>query len=173
MVHTTELSWKHIGNPSEVVSVGETIKVFVKSFDREKKRISLGYKTEATNPWTLFTNEYKVDDVVSVKIVSIMPFGAFAEIIPGVDGLIHISQLSNKRVAKPDDVVKVGDTVEVKITDIDNEKKQVGLSIRALIPEEEPVEEVPAEEEAPVEEAPAEEAPAEEAPAEEKPADAE
>ena len=168
MVHTTELSWKHIGNPSEVVSVGEKIKVFVKSFDREKKRISLGYKTEATNPWTLFTNEYKVDDVVSVKIVSIMPFGAFAEIIPGVDGLIHISQLSNKRVAKPDDVVKVGDTVEVKITDIDNEKKQVGLSIRALIPEEEPVEEVPAEEEAPVEEAPAEEAPDEE-----KPVDAE
>ncbi|MBO4869843.1 MAG: S1 RNA-binding domain-containing protein, partial [Clostridia bacterium] len=179
MVHTTELSWKHIGNPSEVVSVGDKIKVFVKSFDREKKRISLGYKTEATNPWTLFVNNYKIGDVVPVKIVSIMPFGAFAEVLPGADGLIHISQLAAKRVAKPDDVVKVGDTVDVKITDIDYDKKKISLSIRALIeemPEEEqeeaPAEEAPAEEapaeEAPVEEAPVEEAPAEEAPAEEK-----
>ena len=159
MVHTTELSWKHIGNPSEVVSVGDTIKVFVKSFDREKKRISLGYKTEATNPWTLFTNAYQVGDVVNVKIVSIMPFGAFAEIIPGTDGLIHISQLSDKRVAKPDDVVKVGDQVDVKITDIDYDKKKISLSIRALLAEAEPAEE----------EAPAEEAPAEEAATEEKP----
>lgn len=162
MVHTTELSWKHIGNPSEVVSVGDKIKVFVKSFDREKKRISLGYKTEATNPWTLFTNAYQVGDVVNVKIVSIMPFGAFAEIIPGADGLIHISQLSDKRVAKPDDVVKVGDTVDVKITDIDYDKKKISLSIRALIPEEETAEEEAAEEEATAEEAPAEETPAEE-----------
>ena len=168
MVHTTELSWKHIGNPSEVVSVGDKIKVFVKSFDREKKRISLGYKTEATNPWTLFTNAYQVGDVVNVKIVSIMPFGAFAEIIPGADGLIHISQLSDKRVAKPEDVVKVGDTVDVKITDIDYDKKKISLSIRALIPDEETAEEEAAEEEAPVEEATAEEAPAEETPAEEK-----
>jgi len=172
MVHTTELSWKHIGNPSEIVSVGDKIKVFVKSFDREKKRISLGYKTEATNPWTLFTNAYQVGDVVNVKIVSIMPFGAFAEIIPGADGLIHISQLSDKHVAKPDDVVKVGDQVDVKITDIDYEKKKISLSIRALIPvpevEEETEEEAAEEpaEEAPVEEAPAEEAPVE-APAEE------
>ncbi|MBO4423030.1 MAG: bifunctional 4-hydroxy-3-methylbut-2-enyl diphosphate reductase/30S ribosomal protein S1 [Clostridia bacterium] len=179
MVHTTELSWKHIGNPSEVVSIGDKIKVFVKSFDREKKRISLGYKTEATNPWTLFTNAYQEGDIVNVKIVNIMPFGAFAEILPGADGLIHISQLSNKRVAKPDDVVKVGDTVDVKITAIDYDRKQISLSIRALLaeeePEEAPAEEEPAEEtaeEAPVEEAPAEEAPAEEAPAEEeKPAE--
>ncbi len=169
MVHTTELSWKHIGNPSEVVSVGEKIKVFVKSFDKEKKRISLGYKTEETNPWTLFTNAYQVGDVVNVKIVNIKPFGAFAEIIPGTDGLIHISQLSNKRVGKPEDVVKLGDTVDVKITEIDYDKKKISLSIRALLPEEEPAEEAPAEKEAPVEEAPAEEAPVEEAPAEEAP----
>ena len=169
MVHTTELSWKHIGNPSEVVSVGEKIKVFVKSFDKEKKRISLGYKTEDTNPWTLFTNAYQVGDVVNVKIVNIKPFGAFAEIIPGTDGLIHISQLAAKRVGKPEDVVKLGDMVDVKITDIDYDKKKISLSIRALLPEEEPVEEADAEEEAAVEEAPAEEAPAEEAPAEEAP----
>lgn len=175
MVHTTELSWRHIGNPSEVVSVGDKIKVFVKSFDREKKRISLGYKTEATNPWTLFTNAYQVGDVVPVKIVSIMPFGAFAEVLPGADGLIHISQLAAKRVSKPEDVVKVGDVVDVKITDIDYDRKKISLSIRALIeemPEEETEEtenDAPAEE-APVEEAPVEEAPAEEAPAEETPA---
>lgn len=147
MVHTTELSWKHIGNPSEVVSVGEKIKVFVKSFDKEKKRISLGYKTEDTNPWTLFTNAYQIGDVVNVKIVNIKPFGAFAEIIPGTDGLIHISQLSNKRVGKPEDVVKLGDTVDVKITDIDYDKKKISLSIRALLPEEEVVDEEPADEE--------------------------
>ena len=152
MVHTTELSWKHIGNPSEVVSVGDKIKVFVKSFDREKKRISLGYKTEATNPWTLFTNAYQVGDVVSVKIVSIMPFGAFAEVLPGADGLIHISQLATKRVSKPEDVVKVGDVVDVKITDIDYDKKKISLSIRALLEENTEETEETAEEEAPVEE---------------------
>lgn len=151
MVHTTELSWKHIGNPSEVVSIGDKIKVFVKSFDKEKKRISLGYKTEATNPWTLFTNEYQVGDVVNVKIVNITKFGAFGEIIPGTDGLIHISQLSNKRVAKVEDVVNLGDTVDVKITDIDFDKKKISLSIRALLPEEEAAEET-------VEEADSEEA---------------
>lgn len=163
MVHTTELSWRHIGNPSEVVSIGDKIKVFVKSFDREKKRISLGYKTEATNPWTLFTNAYQVGDVVSVKIVSIMPFGAFAEVLPGADGLIHISQLDVKRVAKPEDVVKVGDVVDVKITDIDYDRKKISLSIRALL--EENAEEAEESEENTEEEAPAEEAPAEETPA--------
>ena len=171
MVHTSELSWKHIGNPSEIVSVGEKIKVFVKSFDKEKKRISLGYKTEETNPWTLFTNAYQVGDVVNVKIVNIKPFGAFAEIIPGTDGLIHISQISNKRVGKPEDVVKLGDMVDVKITDINYDKKKISLSIRALLPEEEPVEEEAPAEEAPAEEAPAEEAPVEEAPVEEAPAE--
>ena len=178
MVHTTELSWRHIGNPSEVVSIGDKIKVFVKSFDREKKRISLGYKTEATNPWTLFTNAYQTGDVVNVKVVSIMPFGAFAEIIPGVDGLIHISQLSNKRVAKPEDVVKVGDMVDVKITDIDYDRKKISLSIRALLEEAEDSEEEPETEEVEesVEEAAPEaeeEAPVEEVKEEETPADAE
>ena len=135
MVHTSELSWKHIKNPAEVVSVGETITVFVKSFDREKRRISLGYKTEESNPWVIFTNGYAVGDVVPVKIVSMMPFGAFAEIVDGVDGLIHISQIAMTRIAKPADVLEIGQSVDAKIIEIDNEKQKVSLSIRALLEE--------------------------------------
>lgn len=132
MVHNTELSWKHIKSPAEIVSIGDELTVYVKSFDVEKKRISLGYKTEASNPWNIFMSNYAVDDVVNAKIVSVTTFGAFAEIVDGVDGLIHISQLANTRVAKPEDVVNVGDMVDVKIIAIDEEKKKVSLSIRAL-----------------------------------------
>ncbi|MBQ8339847.1 MAG: 4-hydroxy-3-methylbut-2-enyl diphosphate reductase [Clostridia bacterium] len=155
MVHTTELSWKHIKSPAEVVSIGETITVYVKSFDAEKKRISLGYKTEETNPWVIFTGKCQVGDVVPVKIVSMMPFGAFAEIIDGVDGLIHISQIAMTRIGKPADVLEIGQSVDAKIIEIDNEKQKVSLSIRALLEEvaaaeaampEEAVEEAPVEE---------------------------
>lgn len=135
MVHTTELSWKHIKTPAEVVAIGDVITVFVKSFDKEKKRISLGYKTEETNPWVIFTAQNAVGDVVSVKIVSLTPFGAFAEIIEGVDGLIHISQIAMTRIGKPADVLEVGQVVDAKIIEIDNEKKKVSLSIRALLEE--------------------------------------
>ena len=135
MVHTSELSWKHIKNPAEVVSVGETLTVFVKSFDREKKRISLGYKTEESNPWVIFTNQYQVGDVVPVKIVNMMAFGAFAEIIDGVDGLIHISQIAMTRIGKPADVLEIGQSVDAKIIEIDNDKQKVSLSIRALLEE--------------------------------------
>jgi len=135
MVHSTELSWKHIKSPAEVVSVGEEITVFVKSFDAEKKRISLGYKTEETNPWYIFTHNFAVGDVAKVKIVNMMPFGAFAEIVDGVDGLIHISQIAQKRIAQPADVLEIGQEVDVKITEIDTEKQKVSLSIRALLDE--------------------------------------
>ncbi|MBQ3869420.1 MAG: bifunctional 4-hydroxy-3-methylbut-2-enyl diphosphate reductase/30S ribosomal protein S1 [Clostridia bacterium] len=168
LVHTSELSWRHISSPSDVVAVGDKIKVFVKSVDKEKKKITLGHKTEDTNPWTLFIGQYHEGDVITVKIVNITTFGAFGEILPGVDGLIHISQLALKRVEKPEDVVSLGEEKEVKITGIDYEKKKVNLSIRELLePEPEEVE-VPAEEqseaaeeqtEAPEEQA---EAPAEE-----------
>ena len=135
MVHSTELSWKHIKNPAEVVSVGEELTVFVKSFDPEKKRISLGYKTEETNPWYIFTHNFAVGDTASVKIVNMMPFGAFAEIVDGVDGLIHISQIAQKRIAQPSDVLQLGQVVDAKIIDIDNDKQKVSLSIRALLDE--------------------------------------
>lgn len=136
MVHITELSWLRLKHPSEVVSVGDELTVFVKEFDKENNRISLGYKTDATNPWKIFTDTYKEGDVASVTIVNMMPFGAFAQIVPGVDGLIHISQISNKKIAKPEDVLKVGDVVDAQITEINEEAKKVSLSIRALLPEE-------------------------------------
>ena len=140
MVHTSELSWKRIRRASDAVKVGDQLRVFVKSFDRERGRISLGYKTEETNPWFVFNNKYSVGDTATVTVVSLMPFGAFAEIVDGVDGLIHISQIADHKIAKPDDVLSVGQSVEAKIVSIDEEKHQVGLSIRALI--ETPVEEV-------------------------------
>ncbi|MBQ8403695.1 MAG: S1 RNA-binding domain-containing protein, partial [Clostridia bacterium] len=137
MVHTSELSWTRIASPKDVVSVGDEIEVFVKAFDREKGRISLGYKTEETNPWTIFTNKYAVGDVADVTVVSIMPFGAFAQILPGVDGLIHISQIANKKLGSPAEVLNKGDVVKAKILEIDTENKKVSLSVRALLNEEE------------------------------------
>lgn len=142
MVHISELSWKRIKNPSEVVAVGDVIEVFVKSFDTEKKKVSLGYKKAEDNPWAIFLRDYKVDDVVNVKIVSMTTYGAFANIIDGIDGLIHISQIANSRIAKPQDVLEVGQQVDAKITQIDEEKKRISLSIRALLPEEAPAQEV-------------------------------
>lgn len=135
LVHITELSWKKIKHPSEVVNVGDVINVFVKSFDKEAKRISLGYKTEEDNPWNIFKAQYADGDVVSVKIVSLASYGAFAEIISGVDGLIHISQIADKKIEKVEDILKKDDVVEAKIVGIDDEKQKVSLSIRALLPE--------------------------------------
>ena len=133
MVHVSELSWSRVKDPSEVVKVGDTINVFVKAFDVEKKRISLGCKTDETNPWVLFNAQYAVGDVANVTVVGITPFGAFAEIIPEVDGLIHISQIADKRIENPSEVLTIGQQVDAKIIAIDDEKKKVSLSIRALI----------------------------------------
>ncbi len=135
MVHCSELSWKRIKSPAEVVAIGDEITVYVKSYDAEKKRISLGYKTDATNPWYIFTHQYAVGDTAAVKIVSLMPFGAFAEIVDGVDGLIHISQIADHKIGKPADCLEVGQVVDARITDIDEENQKVSLSIRALIEE--------------------------------------
>ena len=132
MVHVSELSWGRIHQPSEVVSVGDEIEVYVINFDKEKRKISLGYKDPEGNPWTQFTNKYQVGSIAQVTIVKLMPFGAFAEVLPGVDGLIHISQIANRRIGKPEDVLSVGDVVEAKITAIDEEKHKISLSIRAL-----------------------------------------
>ena len=133
MVHVSELSWNRITTPAEVVKVGDEIDVFVISFDPEKHKISLGYKTPEMNPWNQFMTTYNVGDVVDAKIVKLMTFGAFAEILPGVDGLIHISQIADKRIAKPEDVLAEGQEVQVKITDVDAENKRISLSIRALL----------------------------------------
>ena len=133
MVHVSELSWNRIKNPSEVVKVGDEIDVYVISFDADKKKISLGYKTAEMNPWNQFMTNYAVGDVVDAKVVKLMTFGAFAEILPGVDGLIHISQIADRRIGKPEDVLAEGQDVKVKITDVDAENKRISLSIRALL----------------------------------------
>ena len=133
MVHNTELSWKRIKHPSQVVSVGQQIEVYIKELDQDKKRISLGYKTEDMDSWFKFTQQYKVGDIVPAKIVSIMPFGAFAEVFEDVDGLIHISRISTERINSPADVLSVGQVVDVKITEIDNENRKLALSIRAIL----------------------------------------
>ena len=154
MVHVSELSWSRIKQPSEVLSVGDEVEVYVISFDKEKRKISLGYKDPNGNPWTVFTNTYGVGSVAKVTIVKLMPFGAFAEVLPGVDGLIHISQIANRRIGKPEDVLAVGDVVDAKITAIDEEKHKISLSIRALSePERAPIEEVEEEELEPAEDA--------------------
>lgn len=148
MVHISELSWNRIRHPSEVVKVGDTIEVYVKDLDPEARKISLGYKKTEDNPWEILKNNYSVGSVVKVKIVSMTTFGAFAQILPGVDGLIHISQISTQRIAKPQDVLNIGDEVDVKITELDFDKKRISLSIRALAEEaaasqeDEPAEEV-------------------------------
>ena len=130
-----------IASPADVVAVGDELTVFVKSFDAEKKRISLGYKTEETNPWNVFGAKYAVGDVASVKIVNMMPFGAFAEIVDGVDGLIHISQIATQKIGKPADVLELGQIVSAKIIAIDEENHKISLSIRALLDEAQAAEE--------------------------------
>lgn len=147
MIHVTELAWKKVKHPSEIVNVGDMVEVYIKDFDKEKKRISLGYKKDCDNPWTIFTTKYAVDDVVTVKIVSFATYGAFAEILPGVDGLIHISQIANQHVEKIADVLKLGEEVEAKIIAIDTDKKRVSLSMRALLSENEQKREPAAEDE--------------------------
>ena len=198
MIHRTELSWKRIKHPSEVVNVGDTVDVYVKSLDRENKKISLGYKKIEDSPWEVFKRDYPIGSEIDVKIVRITTFGAFAEIFPRMEGLIHISQIAHERIEKPQDVISIGDVVKVKIIDIDYDKKRISLSMRALLPapekraREEKIDEAPltmsldemiekaneaekaaeaaaAEEAAPVEEAVAEAAPVEEAVAEAAP----
>ena len=133
MVHVSELSWSRIKNPAEVVSVGDKVNVYVISFDAVKKKISLGMKDRNEDPWEKFTSTYEVGSVASVRVVKLMTFGAFAEIVPGVDGLIHISQIADHRIEKPGDELEEGQIVDVKITDIDYDRKKVSLSIRALL----------------------------------------
>ena len=133
MVHISELSWSRIKTPSEVCKVGDTLDVYVISFDPEKHKISLGVKDRTLNPWDVFMNKYSVGDVASVRIVKLMTFGAFAEVVPGVDGLIHISQIADRRIDKPEDVLSEGQIVDAKITAVDEEKKKISLSIRALL----------------------------------------
>ena len=153
MIHISELSWTRIKHPSEVVNVGDTVEVYIKALDRENKKISLGFKKIEDNPWEILKRDYPVGTELTAKIVGLTTFGAFANIIPGIDGLIHISEISYEHVANTADVLKVGQEVKVKILDIDFDKKRVSLSIKALLDPPAAAEAV----EAPAEEAPVEE----------------
>ncbi len=135
LVHISELSWNRIKHPSEVVKVGDSIEVYVKEINPETKKISLGHKKEEDSPWYQATKDMAVGDTVKCKIVRILPFGAFAEIAPFVDGLIHVSQIANTRIEKPSDVLNIGDEVEARVIEINNETKQIGLSRKVLLPD--------------------------------------
>ena len=134
LVRKSDLTWARIKHPSDVVSVGDHIEVTIKDIDHETGKVSLVYKKQSENPWDIFRNNYELGQVVDAKIVSITSFGAFAQIIPGIDGLIHISQIADQRVNNVSDFLSVGDTVQAKITECDFDKKRVSLSIRALLP---------------------------------------
>lgn len=142
MIHRSELSWtKRVRKASDVLKVGDVVEVYIRDLDAEKKRISLGYRKQEDNPWEILKATYNVGDTAHVTIVSFTEYGAFAKVIPGIDGLIHISQIANQRVEKIADFLKVGQEVDVQIIDIDYDKKRVSLSMRALLADEEPVEE--------------------------------
>lgn len=152
MVHISEMSWSRIKHPSEVMNVGDTVTVFIKALDADKRKISLGYRKTEDNPWEIFKAQYPIDSVVTAKVVGMTTFGVFAQIIPGIDGLVHISQIANHRVEKPQDELQVGQEITAKITAIDYDRKRISLSIRALLEPEAPAAEEAAEVEAPVEE---------------------
>ena len=133
MIHISELSWSRIKHPSEVVKVGDTVEVTIKALDEETRKISLGFKNIEDSPWEIMKRDYPVGSVVDARIVSFATFGAFANILPTVDGLIHISQISWDRIQTPQDVLKIGDVVKAKIIDIDYDKKRVSLSIKELL----------------------------------------
>ena len=136
LCHISELSWNRIKHPSEVVAVGDTIEVYVKALDPENHKVSLGYKKAEDNPWEKLKNEYPIGSEFTAPVVSITKFGAFVRILPGVDGLVHISEISNERVEKVGDVLKVGDEVNVKLLDVDFDKKRISLSMKALLDDE-------------------------------------
>lgn len=147
MIHISELSWTRIKHPSDVVNVGDTVEVYIKALDEENKKISLGFKKVEDNPWEVLKRDYPVGTVVNAQVVGLTTFGAFANVIPGIDGLIHISEISHAHIGSPAEVLKVGQKVDVKILDVDFDKKRVSLSMKALIEEPETVDEtVPAEE---------------------------
>jgi small subunit ribosomal protein S1 len=201
LIHISELSWSHVNHPSEVVSIGDTVRVKVLDIDRDRQRISLGLKQTQEDPWQRVLSEYKDGDVVEGKVTKIVAFGAFVQILPGVEGLVHISELAQHHVESPAEVVRPGDELKVKILEVDDSRRRLSLSVKRVegqeLPTREPTDDVVIEEapegaaeapeaeaapeqevtpdeapsEAPAEEAPAEEAPAEEPPAEEPPAE--
>jgi small subunit ribosomal protein S1 len=182
LIHISELSWSHVNHPSEVVSIGDTVRVKVLDIDKDRQRISLGLKQTQEDPWQKVLNDYNEGDVVEGRVTKIVAFGAFVQILPGVEGLVHISELAQHHVESPAEVVRPGDEIQVKILEVDDSRRRLSLSAKQVegqelevreVPEgEAPEAEAPAEGESEAEVAPPEEAPPEEAPAEEPPEEA-
>jgi small subunit ribosomal protein S1 len=170
LIHISELSWSHVNHPSEVVSIGDTVRVKVLDIDRERQRISLGLKQTQEDPWQRVLNEYKEGDVVDGKVTKIVAFGAFVQILPGVEGLVHISELAQHHVESPAEVVRPGDELKVKILEVDETRRRLSLSVKRVEGQELPVreltEDVVIEDAEPPEGMEPAAAPAEEAPAE-------
>ncbi|NLP14612.1 MAG: bifunctional 4-hydroxy-3-methylbut-2-enyl diphosphate reductase/30S ribosomal protein S1 [Clostridium sp.] len=134
LVHISELSWSRVKHPSEILKVGDTVEVNVLEFDKEKNKVSLGYRKMEDNPWYKAGQKYNVGDIVNVTVLRFAPFGVFVELEPGVDGLVHISQISTKRLAKASDVLEIGMKVDAKIVEMDIENKKISLSIKEVQP---------------------------------------
>jgi small subunit ribosomal protein S1 len=130
LIHISELSWSHVNHPSEVLSVGETVRVKVLDIDRERQRISLGLKQTQEDPWRKVLDEYRQGEVLEGKVTKVVAFGAFVEIIPGVEGLVHISELAEHHVENPSEVVSPGDQVWVRILEIDESRRRISLSVK-------------------------------------------
>ena len=171
LIHISELSWSHVNHPSEVISIGDTVRVKVLDIDRDRQRISLGLKQTQEDPWQKVLNEFKEGDVVDGKVTKIVAFGAFVQILPGVEGLVHISELAQHHVESPAEVVRPGDELKVQILEVDDSRRRLSLSVKRVegqeLPQRDmsdapPLDGAPAAEAPPAEDAPAEEAPAEE-----------
>jgi small subunit ribosomal protein S1 len=132
LIHISELSWSHVNHPSEVLEIGETVKVKVLDIDRERQRISLGLKQTQSDPWQQVLDSYGEGDVVEGRVTKVVTFGAFVEILPGVEGLVHISELASHHVENPREVVSQGDPVNVLILEIDGERRRLSLSLKRV-----------------------------------------
>src|SRR3989440_1322452 len=142
LIHISELSWSHVNHPSEILSIGDTVSVKVLDIDRDRQRISLGLKQTQEDPWQRVLNEYKEGDVVDGKVTKIVAFGAFVQILPGVEGLVHISELAQHHVESPAEVVRPGDELKVKILEVDDSRRRLSLSVKRVEGQELPTREV-------------------------------
>src|ERR1700731_477978 len=132
LIHISELSWSHVNHPSEVLEIGQTVKVKVLDIDRERQRISLGLKQKQTDPWQQVLESYQEGDVVEGKVTKVVTFGAFVEILPGVEGLVHISEIAQHHVENPREVGSQGDTVKGRILEVDAERRRLSLSLKRV-----------------------------------------
>jgi len=132
LIHISELSWSHVNHPTEVVAIGDTVKIKVLDIDRDRQRISLGLKQTQEDPWQRVVSTYRSGDVLEGKVTKVVSFGAFVEILDGVEGLVHISELADHHVENPSEVVELGATLNVKILEIDEERRRLSLSIKRV-----------------------------------------